>query len=218
MVKKNNYAPMLNSQGFVSVDASPVSISKRRVKEQLPTFEEDALDELRTLKSEKRIASVYRSSGFSYIPEKAAEGMRAALAAQDYICGTHLLRIVPCTATAVYARKGRKWLQLWKTERLLEHRSPVFLFQELVQKKLKEVFSFVEMSVGQLAFQHFKAIAWKVRTNEGTYFIPWHNGMLISEDEQLKFEEKELADLKRTYNIMRFSEEKAQQGMRYKIL
>ena len=218
MVRKNSFMPMLNSQGYLSVDATPVASGKKRVKEQLPTFEEDALDELWRLGGEKRFASVYRSSGFSYVAEKPAESVRASLAAQDYVCGSHLLRVVPCTATAVYARRGKKWTQLWKTERLVDHRSPFFLFQDLLYKKLKEVFSFVEISLGQLQYKSFMAIAWKVRTNDGTYFIPWHNGMLICENPEFTFEEKELEEIKRTYKIMRFSSEKTQKGAVYRLL
>lgn len=218
MVRKNSFMPMLNSQGYLSVDATPVASGKKRVKEQLPTFEEDALDELWRLGSEKRLASIYRSSGFSYVAEKPAESVRASLAAQDYVCGSHLLRVIPCTATAVYARRGKKWTQLWKTERLVDHRAPFFLHQELVTKRLKEVFTFVEMSLGQLSYKSFTAIAWKVRTNEGIYFIPWHNGMLICENPEFTFEEKGLDELKRTYKIMRFSSEKTPKGAVYRLL
>lgn len=170
------------------------------------TFEEEAQYELKNLSSHPScVVNIYRADGLVFTAQKSSEALSLSLTPQDYVCSTFVKRIHACTQCGVYYKHGNKFKMLWKNTRYSDNRKPVFLSPKLLEKELKKVFTTADVKLGTLQDNIIKYIAWKVKTEKGTFFIPWHNGCIIPADPKWEFEEKKFEELRSIYKVLRFS-------------
>ena len=212
MVKKNDFRVSLNAGGYLNCsDKSARNPYKRsRYSESLGDYESDSIVELNQLSAEQKkkiVHTVYRQSGFSYRSGDANASLRASLAGQDHVCNRFVMRVNPCTAVGVWYKTKRGWDMLWKVGMLSDHKKPVYLNLELLKKALSRALEVIDIKLGQLSMGAFKCIAWEVVSKQGVFYIPWHNGAMIEKEDELKFFEMEFQEVKRTYNILKFSKD-----------
>lgn len=192
---------------FRELTGSPI----HTLTEKPLTFEEEAKEELKEFKkssdSSLCVVNIYRADGgLMFAAKKPSEALKLTLTPQDYVCSYFMKKMHACTKCGVFYKDGNKYKMLWKNGRYNEHRKPVFLSPTLLKKELKKVFSSFDLSLGVLDDAScVKFIAWKVKTEKGTFFIPWHNGCIIPADPKWEFEEKKFEELRSTYKVLRFS-------------
>ena len=225
MVKKNDFSPSVNEKGYVAYDGEGTRRPYRRSKytDIQPSFESDAMVELEMMTksasgSSANVRSAYRTSVYSFICKDEAEHMRISLIAQDYVCSEFKLKITQAVAVGVFAKVADSWELLWKAGRLAECKNPIYLNLSYIKKKLGKVFSSVEITLGLITFGRFQAIAWCVSTEQGKFYIPWHNGAFVPESPMITFEERELEEMKKTYNLLRISKDYNPHDVCYKFL
>ena len=103
----------------------------------------------------------------------------------------------------VFYKKNQKLHPLWKFRAF--EKGKTFLNPKELQGRLHKALGSVKLSLGQLTAKGVPCIAWKVETRTSVFYIPWHNGCIIKEDNTLSFEEKELSEMKRVYALLRFA-------------
>lgn len=189
---------------FRELTGSPI----HTLAEKALTFEEEAKEELKELKKKNDnscVVNIYRAEGLVFAAQNPSEALKLTLTPQDYVCSHFMKKMHACTRCGVFYKDGSKYKMLWKNGRYNEHKKPVFLNPHLLQKELKKVFPHFDLSLGVLEDNIVKFIAWEIKTEKGKFYIPWHNGCIIKEDENWSFTPKEFNELRSTYKVLRFS-------------
>lgn len=173
--------------------------------ERTTSFEEEAKEEIKSLNPTSTVLNLYKSDGLVFCAKKPDEALKLALTPQDYVCSMYIKKVRACTQCGVFYKCGTKYKMLWRNGRYSENRKPVFLNPAQLQRELKKVFTKHALTLGILEERSIKYIAWRIDTEQGTFFIPWHNGCLIAKDKEWNFVEKEFKDMRSTYKVLRFS-------------
>ena len=197
--------------GLVSCSLSSQIGAPRHKAEKEPTFEEEAIEELTyELKSseidENGLFIVYRKHGFCYYAKTESEILSTSLVPQDFICDANLGIFDPCIITSVFYRKNGAFKLLYRNSRYFLDKKPVFLSKSYLTSRFKKIFSEVSITLGELHYKRISHIAWKITTERGVFYIPWHNGLPVQASDNLTFEEKLFENLRGVYNILRFHE------------
>ncbi len=194
---------------YEALDYDVLSSSPRRSYTEGPKgFDNRAKEEMKELEPEDYkhpFITVYSESGYTYHTGIAQKALSLSLAGQDYIYTPSVKKVHFCNVLAVYFQSGHMYRQLWKISRFLPENRPVFLNREMLEKILGSIFSQLSIKLGQLSEKNIKYIAWEINTEKGIFYIPWHNGCLLEKTDGLEFEEKEFAEIKRTYKVLRFA-------------
>ncbi len=198
-------------QSYETLDYGVMSSTPRRsYTSGNKLFDDKALTELKEELTEeekkKPIVTVYAADGYTYHTCETKSSIVLSLAGQNNAIKSTVKRMRPCNVVAVYFRYGEKPTQLWKASRYSSADRPVYLNKELLISTLKKTKYFTNISVrlGQLTENGIKYIAWQVSTDQGLYYIPWHNGSFVENNAGLNFEEKEFKELRQTYAILKF--------------
>jgi hypothetical protein len=204
------YGIRLDATGCIRVSLSEQIGHPQPHSSKVPDFVEDALIEINEdfakNNPEKTLFVLYKKEGYVYEVKDVNDALSVSLAGQDYICSPGKKRITSSLFSGIFYKKGNKYELLWKAKRFdCGEKSPQYLSVPFLKRELKKVFTDVEISLGELKDDKLSYIVWKVTSNEGIYYIPWHNGLLVPEDETLSFEEKKFDDLRKTYKVLRFS-------------
>ena len=199
-------------QSYETLDYGVMSSTPRRsYTSKNKSFHEKALTELKEELTEKEkkepIIMVYAADGYIYHTCETKSSIALSLAGQDNAVRSTVKRMHPCNAVAVYFRHANGATQLWKACRYSSADRPLYLNKELLISTLKKTKYFTNISVrlGQLTEKGIKYIAWQVSTDQGVYYIPWHNGSFVEDNVGLNFEEKDFKELRQTYAILRFA-------------
>lgn len=170
------------------------------------TFEQEALEELNeNLTPEEKNEDIFNVYDTFSTPDHTANPsvtLGLNLSSQDYVIPAMVKRMRSCFKTAVFYKKKL----LWKTNKFSNGATPEFLDKNFLLKKFRKLYPEITLCLGELNCTPLKSIAWQCKTNHTTFYIPWHNGCFVKETPELKFEEKEFNELKRTYKILRFKE------------
>ncbi|MBE6463645.1 MAG: hypothetical protein E7005_07855 [Alphaproteobacteria bacterium] len=204
------YGLRLDATGCIRVSLSEQIGHIASHSSKVPNFVEEAIIEIKedfALKApEKNLFVLYKKEGFVYEVTSVNDALSVSLTGQDYICAPGIKRITSSLFSGIFYKKGNKYELLWKAKRFdCGEKSPQYLSLSFLKKELKKVFTNVEISLGVLKDSKLSYIVWKVTSNEGIYYIPWHNGLLVPDDETLSFEEKCFEDLRKTYKVLRFT-------------
>ena len=195
-------------QSYETLDYSVESSRPRRSYVEKPrSFRDEAKKEMENPEPDDYnhwFINVYSESGYTFHTGKALNALKLSLVGQDYIYSPNVKKMTFISAMAVYYQPTSKLL--WETRRFMPENRPVFLNRERLQEILQKVFKEIDIRLGQLQEKGISFIAWKIETEKGIFYIPWHNGCLIEQTTETVFTEKTFAELKRTYKVLRFAE------------
>ena len=183
-------------------------IPARRYTAELPAFSNRAKKEIKEMtwkESLSPVVTVYTESGYTFHTVSPDRTLILSLVGQDYVFSPCIKKITYCCTIGTFAKKGKKFILLWESMRLIPKATPTFLNKKLLEKNLQKVFTDVQIKLGQLQEKGVRIIAWQVTTKEGIFYVPWHNGCLIPKKETFSFEEKEFEEIRRTYKVLRFA-------------
>ena len=199
-------------QNYERLDYSVMcSTPRRNYTSGNKSFDDKALTELKEELTEEEkkepIVTVYAADGYIYHTCETKSSIALSLAGQNNAIKSTVKRMRPCNAIAVYFRHANGATQLWKACRYSSADRPLYLNKELLISTLKKTKYFTNISIrlGQLTEKGIKYIAWQVSTDQGLYYIPWHNGSFVENNVNLEFEEKEFKELRETYDILKFA-------------
>jgi hypothetical protein len=216
------YGIRLDATGCIRVSFTEQIGYSHSHSSKVPDFVEEALIELNEDFSiahpEKKIFSLYKKEGYIYEANTPEEILSVSLAGQDYICSGGLKRIFSSTFTGIFYKKNNKFELLWKAKKYDYEKTPVFLSSKIVERELKKIFNNVELSLGLLSDEKLSYIAWKVTSDEGIFYIPWHNGLLYSDNPKVTFVQKDFQELRKTYKVLRFAKLTGSGNAEYKVI
>ncbi len=202
----------LGGNSYVRLDYDVLLSSPRRsYTSGKKTFDEKALTELEEELTEeekkKPIVTIYAADGYIYHTCETKSSIALSLAGPNNAIKSTVKRMRPCNKIAVYFRHDKETVQLWANSRYVSDDRPIYLNKNLLINKLKTTKFFTNISIrlGQLTEKGIKYITWQVSTNQGLYYIPWHNGSFVEDNASLEFEEKEFKELRLTYAILKFA-------------
>ena len=201
----------LDATGCIQINNSEIGGNYHSPREKLLTFGEYAKEELSELSSEEkneRFIIIYRSFTYTYhaMCNNIKKVARLALAPQNYICNPMLQTITACNKTGIYYKdaKGR-YKELWTTGLLREDKNAIFLQPEKLNNALKKVFAEFTLTLGKLSVDNMNYIAWQISTNEGIYYLLWHNACLCKHASNFTFDPHSIEDLKGIYKVLKFA-------------
>ncbi len=198
-----------NGQIMRVLDMDAERDSGRAYIERSPTFAEKALEEITECTYEEKqhkFLTVFSESCLTWRATNPEDLMRLTLVGQSYVCSKHQKRLTQSNALMVFYRKNGKFVPLYELHHLQTKKHYVFLSRDELTQKLGEVFNRVKLTLGVLHSPKLRSIAWSVETEEGTFYIPWHNGCIIPAQAYHVFEEKKkLEETKGTYSLLRFA-------------
>lgn len=168
-----------------------------RAKEELADATTDDFNHL--------FVSIYSENGYMYHTGNPQKVLKLALAGQDYLYAPSVKKVISSAVTAVFLRQGREYTLLWRNSRLQPNALPLFLNKKLLENKLKAIFKRVKLTLGELSENFIPSIAWQVETEQGIFYIPWHNGCLLEESPEFSFKPKGFQAMRATYKILRFA-------------
>lgn len=199
---------MLGGTPAYIFDLSTERDAPRSYTERIPTFTERALEEAKECTKadlKHKFFTVYSENCAdmtSFDPERL---LRLSLVGQSYVYSKHRKRVLMASCIMVFYQNNGKFVPLWKFNSLQCNQSYPFLSPITLQQQMETIFSSVKLTLGSLTVKDIPCIAWKVETNEGNFYIPWHNGCIIEEKEDFLFEEKQLNEMKKIYTLLRFA-------------
>lgn len=176
--------------------------------ENIPTFAETALEEAKdsTAADKKhKFMTVYSEACISWRATSPEDIIRISLVGQSYVCPRYQKRLIQSNVLMVFYQKNGNFVPLYKLHHLQPKKHYIFLDKEELTQKLSEVFNTVKLTLGQLLTPNLKCIAWRAKTEEGDFYILWHNGSIIKAQDYLVFEERNFKDIKNTYELLRFT-------------
>lgn len=135
-------------------------------------------------------------------PEKT---LNLCLTATPYVYSHNRRKLSSTDVLAVFAKKDDKLILLWELHRLKINTCYAFLDKSAVIDTLSNIFKQVSIKLGTLTCQEIPCIAWQLHTEDGVFYIPWHNGSIIEDCESFTFEEKPFEEIKKTYAFLRFT-------------
>lgn len=126
--------------------------------------------------------------------------LRFSLAGEVY---SHRRRMTLCDVLAVFYRKDNKFypLQKWELRHFNSGEHLPFLNPKELEATLHDIFLEVKLTLGALTLttRSVTCPAWRITTEKGTFFIPWHSGMIMEDNSKFAFEEKEFDEVKNAY-------------------
>lgn len=189
------------------------------VTEKFRSFQEkceDEINEYTTEENKKHVFTVvYGLYGEMYNTYSPSYLAKLSLTGQGSLYSTTLNRVEVPTGIGVYIYHNGKYHNLWIHRHLESNERPVFTNKQALEEILKPFFNTFEIKLGMLKYDSFKMIAWKIKTEKGIFFIPWHSGCVLEEYERFIFEEKPFEELKNTYCVLRFTK---YEDDKYKVL
>ena len=134
----------------------------------------------------------------------------SAVGQNSLVCG-YMGAYKSSNQIAVYFKnKKGNYERLWGTSRFNQKQLPEFLNVHVLSRKLNKIIGNFVLRMGQLTYKtSSKAVAWEIISDEGIFYIPWHNGCIIEKNKDaslLNFEEKTLKEMRQTYCALRFEE------------
>lgn len=199
-----------SQSGLMSFSFTSQIGASNKEKSKCPCFEDICLEMLYDEKPEScdntPFYLVYTKDGYAYSASDANKALSASLASAVHVPSTNQKLYYPNCNTGVFILQNGEYKLLYKAERFYKTKNPSFLSRSFLKKVFKPFFENIEITLGQLSFNAEKCIAWMLSTDKGVYYIPWHNGLIIPESENLTFEKRKFDDLRKTYKVLRFHE------------
>lgn len=145
---------------------------------------------------------------------------RLSLTGQTTVYSAFLKRLTLCARAAVFYNNGKKFKPLYEIRHFENKAEPTFLSKEKLLERLSPLFKSIKISLGKLTEKGIPSIAWQLQTNEGIFYIPWHNGCIMESSEDTSFEEHSFIELKKSniYACLRFGESLTSHGESYRIV
>ncbi len=174
-------------------------------------FAERAIEEIKYLSLEERrhrFIIAYSIYGQTFLTTAPDQILRFSLAGQVY--NRNPRRMTLCNVLAVLYYNGKKFRPLtgWELRHFQSGEHPIFLDKQGLKQTLNKLFKHASLSLGILTSEPATCScpAWQIETEQGKFFIPWHNGMIIEDSTNFSFEEKEFDEVKKScYSLLSFS-------------
>lgn len=199
----------IGGKSYSTLDYDVMLRKPRRSFKKGYDFEKRAEEELLLLEGEDylhQFINVYSDCGYTFHTGETEKSLSLSLVGQDYVCRPAVKQIRSCGALAVYYTIGdEKPKRLWTLNRFAPQKTPVFLNRKELTKALRPLFATMDISLGLLTDKAMKAIAWQIKTDKGTFFIPWHSGCLVEGNDFLEFTEKPFREMREIYKCLRFA-------------
>lgn len=176
--------------------------------ERTPSFTENATAEAAESTpqdKQNKFMTVFSEYSLTWRASTPERIIRLSLVGQDYICSKQQKKMILSNALMVFYLKNDKFVPLYEVRHLQTKKYYLYLDKKGLTAKLREVFQSVKLTLGQLHAPNLRCIAWKAETEEGIFYILWHNGCIIKAQDYLCFEEKKIEELRKVYNLLRFA-------------
>lgn len=176
--------------------------------ENKQTFKDLAFEEVKSCEHEKnqsRFLNVYSEYSYAWHTDTPDQTLRLCLTGASYLYSPLRRMLKQTHALMVFYNRNGQFKPLWLLHHFKSGKSYTFLNQNKLLQIFKKLFKRVKIKLGALTVQNVPAIAWKIETNEGIFYIPWHSGAIIEADDSFTFEEKPFNEMKTFYNILRFT-------------
>ncbi|MCM1323553.1 MAG: hypothetical protein NC218_05280 [Acetobacter sp.] len=182
--------------------------SSYKSREPYQSFAERALEEAKDCTPFERghkflnVYSEYCTAQSVTDPER---GLRLALTGASYVYSQMRRKLTATNALMVFYNKNGKFVPLWELHHFQSGTSYLFLNTEELTTTLKKVFKNVKLTLGELKVKNIPAISWRVETEDGFFYIPWHSGAVIEDSPKFSFTAKELDEMRNVYTLLRFA-------------
>jgi len=170
------------------------------------TFAERAKEEAHALKNyERKFITIYSEACLEWYADTPERTLRLSMTGASYVYPQNRKKLTTSNALMVFYNKNGKLIPLWEIRHFESGNRCIFLDKEQMTKKLRSIFKSLNITLGSLTFNGLPCIAWRLQTEEGCFYIPWHNGAVIEDIDGFSFEEKSLKEMKDTYTLLRFA-------------
>ncbi len=198
---------MMNGQTVRVLDMSVERDGERVYHEPKKSFIERLMAELKEepYEGDEKLLVAYSEGVCTQITTKPSQVLRLSLTGQTYVYQPLKKRLTQGAVAVVLYKYQGKYIPLYEQRYFRQKKEYMFLNPQELKKTLSKVFSSIELKLGLLTHERIPCIAWQVSTEDGEYYIPWHNGCIFKGDDTLLFEEKPLEQMRRTYELFRFA-------------